>query len=415
MKWVRKIFRRKPKKKAKAPAPLADLSPPMVVEQEVREVEQEIPKNDSEDNNDKLERQEEMTREELIENSNNIENPVEENQDTNSGIEVTNVAENTMEEIIEDTELSEENSGDGLSEEQDEDIEEIGDELEEIEQDVADRVEDNPADISEIIGNDQLGTNDDVDQSVAAQIEENHDDQDAPAKEEHKEEQKIATPVFKKKETKLASGEYEKNIRQRLEVLLFMSREPLSKDDLLKFLQCEREALDQELFSLQTTYDSPEHGIQIIQISDKFQFATKAEYTKTVEDYINAPTEVSLSAAALETLAIIAYRQPITRTEVEAIRGVNSDGIMKSLQDKEFIEECGKAETIGRPTLYGTTEVFLKHFGLKDLNDLPGEPRALMESQEAEETLRIFRHSLVSQAELELNNADAPAEQTVAG
>lgn len=204
-------------------------------------------------------------------------------------------------------------------------------------------------------------------------------------------------------------------IKQRLEVLLFMSREPLSEADLIKFIGCSSEILKSELLQLQEEYNQPSHGIQIIQIADKYQFATKSEYTKTVEDYINAPTEVSLSTAALETLSIIAYRQPITRTEVEAIRGVNSDGIIKSLLDKEFIEECGKADTIGRPTLYGTTDLFLRHFGLKDLADLPAEPKALMNSQEAEEALRIFRHSLVANAELELAAEDNVASPANAG
>lgn len=396
---AKKIFRRKPKRKPKAfvstQVPVPDPPPLPKLETggegEGKEKEQEL----SKDINKNAETQEEMAKKEIIEN--NIEETVESTDNGTESFMKENTAASALNNDIEDTADNVDNEIGGDSESQnDEDMEESTD--------IEDRVEDNPADISEIIGRGDFGTEtDQTEQGGSTEIE-------APVNVENKE-----IPAMEKKAKKLELGEFEKNIRQRLEVLLFMTREPLSKEDLLKFLKCEREILERELFSLQTTYDSPEHGIQIIQIADKYQFATKAEYTKTVEDYINTPTEVSLSAAALETLAIIAYRQPITRTEVEAIRGVNSDGIVKSLLDKEFIEECGKAETVGRPTLYGTTDLFLKHFGLKDLQDLPAEPRALMESQEAEETLRIFRHSLVSQAELELNNAEAVAEQTIAG
>jgi segregation and condensation protein B len=396
---AKKIFRKKPKRKPKAfvatQVPIPDPPPLPTLETEGegegKEKEQEL----SEDISKNAETQEEMVKKEIIEN--NIEETVEITDKDNGSSMEENTVDSTLDNNIEDT-------ADNVDNEIEDESGSQNDEVVEETTDIEDRVEDNPADISEIIGGSAFGTE-------TAQTEQGESSElEATVNAKNKE-----IPAVKKKAKKLELGEFEKNIRQRLEVLLFMTREPLSKEDLLKFLKCEREILERELFSLQTSYDSPEHGIQIIQIADKYQFATKAEYTKTVEDYINTPTEVSLSAAALETLAIIAYRQPITRTEVEAIRGVNSDGIVKSLLDKEFIEECGKAETVGRPTLYGTTDLFLKHFGLKDLQDLPAEPRALMESQEAEETLRIFRHSLVSQAELELNDAETVVEPTAAG
>lgn len=164
------------------------------------------------------------------------------------------------------------------------------------------------------------------------------------------------------------------NLKQKLEVLLFMSRNPLSLEELVKYLETPAEQIKNELNNLINRYESPDYGIQIINVSNGYQFATKPDYAKTLELYINAPQDISLSTAAMETLTIIAYRQPVSRAEVENIRGVNSDGIIKSLQDKGLIEERGRAETIGRPTIYGTTEAFLKHFGLKDLSNLPPEP-----------------------------------------
>ncbi len=193
------------------------------------------------------------------------------------------------------------------------------------------------------------------------------------------------------------------SLRQQLEVLLFMSREPLSLKEFKKFLKTDEAEINKVLQDLISSYARPLHGIHIIQIADKYQFATKPQYTRTLEKYINAPTEISLSTAAMETLSIIAYRQPITRAEVEAIRGVNSDGIIKSLQDKELLLEYGRADTIGRPTLYSTTELFLKHFGLRDLNDLPLEPKSKMSgNKEAEETLRTFRENPAESAQEEL-------------
>ncbi len=212
------------------------------------------------------------------------------------------------------------------------------------------------------------------------------------------------------------------NLKQRIEVILFMSREPLAAQDIANYTGAGLEEVEQTLAALVEKYELEEFGIQILRFSDKFQFATKPEYSTALDGYVNAPIEAALSTAAMETLAIIAYRQPITRAEVEAIRGVNSDGIIRSLLEKELIEESGQAETIGRPTLYNTTPMFLKHFGLKTLEELPPEPKLKMaEADDLTESLKNFRTvnvnedkiALTSVEDLKNNSGAAAAEAEV--
>lgn len=191
-------------------------------------------------------------------------------------------------------------------------------------------------------------------------------------------------------------------LKPRLEVLLFMARNPLSLEDLAKYLSVEPAVVMESLELLTTQYQDAQYGIQVINVSNGYQFATKPQYAKTLELYINAPQEFSLSTAALETLVIVAYRQPISRAELEAIRGVNSDGIIKSLMDRGLVEEKGRADTLGRPMLYGTTDTFLKHFGLKDLADLPQDPQLKMQnSPEALEKLSSYAYRLSEQITFE--------------
>ncbi|MDR1997230.1 MAG: SMC-Scp complex subunit ScpB [Candidatus Margulisbacteria bacterium] len=173
----------------------------------------------------------------------------------------------------------------------------------------------------------------------------------------------------------------EPQLKARLEVLLFMARQPLAPEQLARYLDAPETAVQEALAELSAGLSAPEHGLQIVNVANGYQFATKPEYAGPLELYLNSPQEFSLSPAALETLVIIAYRQPVSRGEIEAIRGINSDWIVKSLQDKELVTEQGRSEGLGRPLLYGTTEKFLKHFGLRDLQDLPPEPNLKMQSK----------------------------------
>jgi segregation and condensation protein B len=195
------------------------------------------------------------------------------------------------------------------------------------------------------------------------------------------------------------------HLNQKLEVLLFMARNPLTIDELAQYISATPAEIETSIQELQSQYQASSYGIQIIHVSNGFQFATKPEYTQTLELYINAPQEISLSPAAMETLAIIAYRQPISRGEVEAIRGVNSDSIVHSLLEKALIEEKGKSEAIGKPTLYGTTDAFLKHFGLNSLEDMPQGPRRKMtENKETEDKLSVFSKTISETLNFNENN-----------
>ncbi len=116
--------------------------------------------------------------------------------------------------------------------------------------------------------------------------------------------------------------------------------------------------------------DYAERGLQIIRIAGGYQMCTRPEYA----DFISAllkPERIRLSRAALETAAIVAYRQPVTQPEIESIRGVNSDAVLKTLLERNLIKQVGRRETVGRPILYATTDEFLNHFGLNDLSELP--------------------------------------------
>ena len=187
-------------------------------------------------------------------------------------------------------------------------------------------------------------------------------------------------------------------LKPQLEVLLFMARNPLTIEELAKYLAVDPTLVTDALALLTEHYKNPECGLQIINVSNGYQFATKPQYAKTLELYINAPQEFSLSTAGLETLVIVAYRQPISKAELEAIRGVNSDGIIKSLMDRNLVEEKGRADTLGRPMLYGTTDSFLKHFGLKDLSELPQDPQLKMRNNpEALTKLSPFEYKLTEQ------------------
>jgi segregation and condensation protein B len=157
-----------------------------------------------------------------------------------------------------------------------------------------------------------------------------------------------------------------------LEAALFASARPVPVDELT--------ALDPEASSADITaaleevkahYDSDGHGVELIEIGGGWQILTRSEYTEAIERAQLAARPQRLSAAALETLAIIAYRQPIGRAEVEEIRGVNVGSILKSLHERGLIDVVGRAEGLGRPLLYGTTPLFLEHFALRHLEELP--------------------------------------------
>ena len=156
---------------------------------------------------------------------------------------------------------------------------------------------------------------------------------------------------------------------EMIECLLFAATEPLPLERIAAVLEADEAEVYRAMVELRLRYTSG-RGMQIRQVPDGFQMVTHPDYGEYVTRLLSAPPS-RLSRAALETLSIIAYQQPITLPEVESIRGVNSSGVVKTLVDRGLVKEAGKKETAGRPTLYATTDAFLMYFGLKDLTQLP--------------------------------------------
>jgi segregation and condensation protein B len=159
-----------------------------------------------------------------------------------------------------------------------------------------------------------------------------------------------------------------------LEAALFASPRPIPVEELSALdpdaSQAElRAAIDEVRLHYDT--EGGGHGVELVEIGGGWQILTRPEYTEAIERAQLAARPQRLSAAALETLAIIAYRQPIGRAEIEEIRGVNVGGVLKSLHERGLIDVVGRAEGLGRPLLYGTTPLFLEHFALRHLEELP--------------------------------------------
>jgi segregation and condensation protein B len=166
------------------------------------------------------------------------------------------------------------------------------------------------------------------------------------------------------------------DIPAALEALLFVSGEPVTAAQLATAMDLSVSAIEQGLKQLDDELHS--RGLRLQRHSGRVQLTTAPEMAEIVERFLGLEATSRLSRAALETLAIVAYQQPVTRPYIDGVRGVNSDGVMKSLLGKGLIQEVGRAEGPGRPILYGTAPDFLQHFGLNSLTELP--PLALPEA-----------------------------------
>lgn len=154
-----------------------------------------------------------------------------------------------------------------------------------------------------------------------------------------------------------------------IEGLLFVASEPVSVNHLASVVECPEKEVEEALAQLKKTCHN--RGIRLQWHGKKVQLVSAPEHTEYIERLLGLSIAGKLSTAALETLAIITYRQPITRPEIEAIRGVNSDGVLRTLLSKGLVEEVGRLDTVGHPMLFGTTFEFLRFFGLEDLKELP--------------------------------------------
>jgi segregation and condensation protein B len=163
------------------------------------------------------------------------------------------------------------------------------------------------------------------------------------------------------------------NLSALLEAIVYLTKEPVSLDAIRKALpDVDRDELQATLIELGERYRGPEHGIEIREVAGGYRFSTKPEHHEVLKHFIKSqipPTRLSL--ASLETLAVVAYKEPVTVPEIQEIRGVHASAVIKTLLDKKFITTAGRKEVLGRPILYKTTREFLVHFGLKDLSELP--------------------------------------------
>jgi len=157
-----------------------------------------------------------------------------------------------------------------------------------------------------------------------------------------------------------------------IESLLFVSGRPLERAELRKLLDVDDQRLSNALHTLKQDLGSQERGIRLQALGEKVQLVTAPENARYVAALLGLPITAKLTPAALETLAVIAYRQPLTRSQIEAIRGVNSDRALASLLQHGLVAEVGRAQTIGRPALFATTAEFLQQFGLTSVDQLPG-------------------------------------------
>ena len=156
-----------------------------------------------------------------------------------------------------------------------------------------------------------------------------------------------------------------------IESLLFVSGEPLGLKNIAEIIQCDLKYTDKLLKEMTVIYEDNSRGIKLISIDDNYQLVTKPHNSEYIQKLLKTNKRQSLSQASLEALAIIAYKQPVTRIDIDEIRGVKSDRAIVSLHEKNLIKECGRLEAPGRPILYGTTEEFLRYFNLSNLEELP--------------------------------------------
>lgn len=160
------------------------------------------------------------------------------------------------------------------------------------------------------------------------------------------------------------------DLKNIIESLLFVAEEPLGAERLKKILEAAAEAIAEAVAALKADYDARQGGFYLAEVAGGYQFRTRPEYTAWIRRLVD-PKPVRLSRAALETLAIIAYKQPIIRSDVEHIRGVDCGGVLRQLLERKLVRVLGRKEIAGRPLIYATTRKFLETFDLKDLKDLP--------------------------------------------
>lgn len=187
-----------------------------------------------------------------------------------------------------------------------------------------------------------------------------------------------------------------------VEALIFSSKKKLEREIIKEITSFSEEKLERIILYIERKYQNEEFGIQLKEYNDSYLFQTKKEFAAQIEQLFNITKVSSLSTASMETLAIIAYRQPVTRSEIEEIRGVKVERTLNTLGKYELIEEVGRKETIGNPIIYGTTDQFLEYLDIEDLNELPEiEKVEKLFAEEIEEAAEEAAAEKVEEAENE--------------
>ncbi len=176
-----------------------------------------------------------------------------------------------------------------------------------------------------------------------------------------------------------------KKMKSALETMMFIWGEPLDVKDAAEVLEADKKDIRELFRELQAEYEQEGRGIRIREVDDAFGFVTLAENDMFLKKLCTPVRVRRLSQAALEVLAIIAYRQPVTRSEIDSIRGIKSERVIDGLIDKGLVEVAGRSEGVGRPLIYATTKEFLKKFGFSSLKDLPEVPEYEEMRREREE------------------------------
>jgi len=198
----------------------------------------------------------------------------------------------------------------------------------------------------------------------------------------------------------------DRQLKSAIESLLFIAGNPLSLDRLTGiFEEATKEQIEAQIGVLKQEYETRGSGIMLAEVAGGYQLATRPENAAWIRKFRSVKVSSKLSKPALETLAIVAYKQPITRSEVEVIRGVNIGGIMRNLMERRLVKIVGKKDVPGKPMMYGTSLEFLQYFGLKDLSSLP----TLKEFQELEAGEEVMEEMIV-----EGEDAAAPDETEAA-
>ncbi|UCE06572.1 MAG: SMC-Scp complex subunit ScpB [bacterium] len=200
-----------------------------------------------------------------------------------------------------------------------------------------------------------------------------------------------------------------KELKKIVEALIFASDSPISENRIKNIIkELDSSQINLIVDELNAEYDRNDHAYQIVRLAGGFQFMTRSEYAHYIKQYYKGRTKSRLSRAALETVAIIAFRQPISRPEIDSIRGVYSDGVVRNLLERNLIYISGRSEHVGRALLYSTTSEFLQYFGVNDVADLP-KPKEIEELLgSGQEELPFSRDELDGKIVEKMSTLDEP-------